>query len=280
MYIGRGYSDATGTATITIEGPLPPGADITVTVTGYNFVPYVGTVAVIGSTPDIEVTLTPYGVPIQIPAAGGSFEYNVAVTNNETSTQIFHFWMDVVLPGGTTLGPLLGPIAGTLDGGVSIDRDRIQNVPGSAPEGTYMYNAYVGVYGVSEWSADYFTFEKLTGDAGSEVNNWANDGEGFDVWDIDDTPDSRVPEAFSFTGNYPNPFNPVTTFSYQLSAYSYVKLEVFDLNGRRVSTLVDGWRSTGHHEATFDASDLASGIYLYRLQAAGEVVSGKMAFVK
>ena len=64
------------------------------------------------------------------------------------------------------------------------------------------------------------------------------------------------------------------------TGHSYVKLEVFDLNGRRVSTLVDGWRSTGRHEATFDASNLASGIYLYRIQAAGEVVSGKMAFIK
>jgi hypothetical protein len=59
-----------------------------------------------------------------------------------------------------------------------------------------------------------------------------------------------------------------------------VKLEVFDLNGRRVSTLVDGWRDAGNHEVTFDASHLASGIYLYNLSGESEVVSGKMVLVK
>jgi uncharacterized delta-60 repeat protein len=79
---------------------------------------------------------------------------------------------------------------------------------------------------------------------------------------------------------YPNPFNPVTEFSYQLSVASFVKLSVYDVTSRKVAELADGWSDAGPHEVMFDASDLASGIYLYRLKAGEKIVMGKMAFIK
>jgi uncharacterized delta-60 repeat protein len=88
------------------------------------------------------------------------------------------------------------------------------------------------------------------------------------------------PETFGFDGPHPNPFNPSTVFSYQLSVASIVKLSVYDLAGRKVAELIDGWRESGRHEVAFDATDFASGIYLYRIAAGEHVVMGKMAYIK
>ena len=65
--------------------------------------------------------------------------------------------------------------------------------------------------------------------------------------------------------NYPNPFNPETVISYQLSAVSFVKLKVFDLLGREITTLVDEEKPAGTYEVKFNANNLSSGIYFYTL---------------
>jgi flagellar hook assembly protein FlgD len=73
------------------------------------------------------------------------------------------------------------------------------------------------------------------------------------------------PEKFELYQNYPNPFNPTTTIAYQLSAESKVSLKVYDILGREVRTLVDGQQQAGYHQEVFDASRLASGVYVYRI---------------
>lgn len=76
-----------------------------------------------------------------------------------------------------------------------------------------------------------------------------------------------LPNEFALYQNIPNPFNPNTTIRYRLSAPSSVKLQVFDVQGRSVALLVDHQQQTGEHQVQFDASDLASGIYICRLLA-------------
>jgi hypothetical protein len=76
-----------------------------------------------------------------------------------------------------------------------------------------------------------------------------------------------VPSEFSLSQNYPNPFNPTTVISYQLPVTSNISLRVYNLLGQEVATLFEGIRQPGNYEATFDGSDLASGVYLYRLSA-------------
>ena len=75
-----------------------------------------------------------------------------------------------------------------------------------------------------------------------------------------------VPTETKLSQNYPNPFNPRTSISYQLVADSFVKLEVFDVLGRRVCTIVDGELQPGDHMVHWDGSALPSGVYYYRLQ--------------
>ena len=74
-----------------------------------------------------------------------------------------------------------------------------------------------------------------------------------------------VPTTYALGQNYPNPFNPSTVISYQLPADGFVTLKVYDVLGREVRTLVDEAKTTGRYEAKFDASNLASGIYFYRV---------------
>jgi photosystem II stability/assembly factor-like uncharacterized protein len=88
------------------------------------------------------------------------------------------------------------------------------------------------------------------------------------------------PSAFKLAQNYPNPFNPTTTIDYQLPSASFVKLDVFDALGRKVSTLVNERKSAGAHQVAFNAAGLASGTYFYKLQVGNTVETKKMMLVK
>ncbi len=89
-----------------------------------------------------------------------------------------------------------------------------------------------------------------------------------------------LPCTFSFNSPAPNPFNPTTTFSFTLSETSNVTLAVYDINGRLVSTLVDGHRNAGSYVIVFDGAGLASGVYVYHLDAGENQITGKMVLMK
>jgi hypothetical protein len=76
-----------------------------------------------------------------------------------------------------------------------------------------------------------------------------------------------VPLTFSLSQNYPNPFNPSTTISYQIPMRAHVSLIIYDMLGRGVVTLVDEVQEQGYRSVRFDAGNLSSGIYFYRLKA-------------
>jgi sugar lactone lactonase YvrE len=95
---------------------------------------------------------------------------------------------------------------------------------------------------------------------------------------------TALPTAFALGQNYPNPFNPSTIIPYQLTVGGHVRLEVFNLLGQRLATLVDAERSAGMHTARWDATDAAgraagAGVYIYRLSSGGQAVSRRMVLV-
>jgi hypothetical protein len=90
----------------------------------------------------------------------------------------------------------------------------------------------------------------------------------------------HVPTSFSLSQNYPNPFNPSTRIEFGLPRESHVKLEVFTMLGERVATLIDDTRPAGMYSLQFNASDLGSGLYLYRLSTAETFLSKKMLLLK
>ena len=85
---------------------------------------------------------------------------------------------------------------------------------------------------------------------------------------------------YALEQNYPNPFNPTTTISYALPNASHVTLKVYDMLGRVVATLVNQDQDQGHYTATFDASRLASGVYISRLTAGSFTKTMKMLMIK
>lgn len=91
---------------------------------------------------------------------------------------------------------------------------------------------------------------------------------------------SEIPEEIQLQQNYPNPFNPSTTIQYQLAEQSMVTLEIFDLHGKRMKTLVHQQQSPGAYTTRWDARNQASGLYLLRLKAGNEILNRKMLLVK
>ena len=89
-----------------------------------------------------------------------------------------------------------------------------------------------------------------------------------------------TPVAYDLFQNYPNPFNPATTLQYQLAAPGQVRLIVYDMLGREVSTLVNEKKGAGSHTVRFDAGRLASGVYFYRMEANGFVQTKKMTLLR
>ena len=101
----------------------------------------------------------------------------------------------------------------------------------------------------------------------------------FDVTDIDEAENSHL-TSFTLEQNYPNPFNPRTVIKFQVPSSKFVKLQVFDLLGREIQTLVNEQKPAGNYEVVFDGSGLASGFYIYKLQSGGATLSRKMLLLK
>jgi hypothetical protein len=89
-----------------------------------------------------------------------------------------------------------------------------------------------------------------------------------------------APFEFSLHQNYPNPFNPTTTITYDVSKSAYVKIEVFNILGEKVATLVNETKAPGEYHVTFDGTKFSSGVYLYRMLAGDFVSVKKLILVK
>ncbi len=89
-----------------------------------------------------------------------------------------------------------------------------------------------------------------------------------------------VPVDYRLEQNFPNPFNPVTTIKYQIPCAGNVTIEVFDINGKRISVLMDGFKDAGYYSLDFNVTGISSGIYFYRMTSGNFSDSKKMIVVK
>ncbi|MBU1651831.1 T9SS type A sorting domain-containing protein, partial [bacterium] len=234
----------------------------------------------IDTTPTSSVTLESAEDLIFISENGGSFEYTITIENHQSTSINCGVWMDVALPNGNVFPLLNVPV--TLPASQAISRPREQTVPPDAPPGVYAYQAHIGDYPTA-WSSSQISFIKI-----GETNNrgllvdWPASEPIFNTEKLQNS----SPSGFKL-GAYPNPFNPTTTLSYELRVAGSVLLNVYDIQGCEVAKLVDDYRDAGVHEVTFDASGLASGVYLYRLIHASSqkgqkhaTLTGKMVLLK
>lgn len=142
--------------------------------------------------------------------------------------------------------------------------------------------------GTATVSLDFDTTELDHGVYGFYVDVYSNDPDNklisipveLTVSGTVSVPGDEKPVALSLDQNYPNPFNPTTSIRFQLPEAGNVSLDVFNVVGQKVATLVNGNMSAGSHTVGFDASALSSGIYIYRIQTPSGTLSRKMMLVK
>jgi hypothetical protein len=91
---------------------------------------------------------------------------------------------------------------------------------------------------------------------------------------------NQIPEGFALEQNYPNPFNPTTNIEYTVPKTQHVSLTVYNELGQKVATIYDGMQKPGKYLATFNASELASGIYFYKLKSGSTVITKKLVLLK
>ncbi|MDP8232276.1 MAG: T9SS type A sorting domain-containing protein [Candidatus Zophobacter franzmannii] len=115
--------------------------------------------------------------------------------------------------------------------------------------------------------------------------NDCNDGFAYISFKSEDIENGIVPVQTELGNNYPNPFNPTTTISYNIANESDVKLEVYNIRGQKVTTVVNERMQPGYHSVIWDGKDkhnkqVSSGVYFYRLKADHKTLTKKMMLLK
>ena len=119
----------------------------------------------------------------------------------------------------------------------------------------------------------------VIGDYHGEHQIYLLDGENsLESCDVADA--VETPASFQLLGSYPNPFNPSTVIRFELDQTSAASLNVYDITGRKVASLLQGTLEAGEHQITFDASGMTSGVYFYTLQSEGRSLTGKMLLAR
>ncbi|MCP4631495.1 MAG: DUF362 domain-containing protein [candidate division Zixibacteria bacterium] len=227
--------------------------------------------SVLNELPVVSIDVIPNDLPVITPA-GSLFTFMGSLVNNIDTQQDVDVAIYLILPGGNHYGPLqqfdnipLAPYESSTYYNV------IQEIPSYALPGNYTYIAYCGKYPHSPWDSSSFDFT-ITGGTAKWTGDWDIDG-----WFSDK---GNQPETYELLVNYPNPFNSSTTISYRLSSPSKVKMEIYNLMGQKIETLIDERIEAGHHSVAWDASEYSSGIYFYRLTTGENSYYKRMVLLK
>ncbi len=227
----------------------------------------------------VTIDLAPFNPPVIVPPVGGTVYFEVTITNGTTEDFSGVAWANARKPNGD---PIFFqeqfPI--DLDSGEEVVYPWVQlNVPSWAPAGQYVFQGQIGEVFHEPVAEDHFPFTKLDGtNAGGTMNAWGL--EGFEP--AADATDSaaQLPDEFALNA-YPNPFNPSTTVTLALPQDGNFSVVVFDVQGRVVSTLTNGWHQAGVHTIQFNAQHLAAGMYFVQARGVDGVnVTQKLMLLK
>jgi parallel beta-helix repeat protein len=283
--------DSTLEISVTFDGHgLPLGPNNAVIFLGL-LAPYqsereIPVIVLIFSTDYTYISLTPDSLPITIPPEGGSFSCWARTFNATDFTYYFDLWIDATLPNGQSYGPIHKRQNHRFRPQYNTGYHLTQNVPGYAPPGEYSYNFKMGALPDQVDYQDSVSFTKLGSGSvsdGSEVSSWDLLGWGDEFVTYarkERTETALIPTEYSLSQNHPNPFNVTTTINYQLPVDGHVKLEVYDLVGRRVATLVDSEQRAGYRSVAWNASGMCSGLYFCRLTTGDFCDTRRMILVK
>ncbi len=229
--------------------------------------------------PTVHITVVPApGSPVIIPPSGIIFSFDVTIENNGTSTLNAQTWNTVSIE-NNEIGPIGGiPVTNiSVAAGGQFSTTFILEIPGGVRVGIFPFNQIVGTFPNVQLDRDTFTLIKSAGPTLTKA--------GMDDWGLSPTNEVTVPEKFALEQNYPNPFNPSTTIAYQLPSAETVRITIYDLTGRNVLELLNETKEAGSYTAKWDGRNqlggqVASGLYIYQIQAGQFTQSRKMLFMK
>jgi hypothetical protein len=144
------------------------------------------------------------------------------------------------------------------------------NVP--TADNFFIQTNYLGAFGDNNWAADW-TFI-------SQLGILNTDGSGTPTRVEERKISDAQPRDYTLSQNYPNPFNPSTNINYSVAKTGFVRLAVYNVLGQRIATLIEGIRTAGSYSVTWEASGMTSGMYFYRLEANGVVLTRKMLLAR
>jgi hypothetical protein len=188
---------------------------------------------------------------------------NIAIlyydSRNSSSTSIIEAWL-----------------ARSTDGGQTFVNEKLSSSPSPTNQpntdvrfGDYINVDYRGTRIVPIWTderAGGYNMETYTAiiDLATEINPISG----------------SIPDKFELSQNYPNPFNPITNIKYQIIENGFVNLKIYDIVGREIATLVNKNQTAGTYETKFDASNISSGVYFYKLTSGSFSDVKKLVVVK
>jgi hypothetical protein len=219
----------------------------------------------------LSIEIVPDDPPVTVPQ-GGSFGFTATLTNETGEPKVAEAWTMAIDSEGRTYGPLKASEGLGVAPYQSRSAHFNQTVSNLAPLGFYNYVAYCGDYPSTVVDSSFFQVEVIAGATGG--GGWVLTG-SFLQGDL-----AKLPADFALLGNYPNPFNASTQIRYELPTGGNVKLEVFNVLGKKVATLVNGVEGAGYKSITWDACDVSSGLYFYKLTAGDLSETKRMLLVK
>jgi hypothetical protein len=194
------------------------------------------------------------------------------VTSNQTSQNFTGTFQQMFV--------ISGYVRTALGGGIgSVVMNGLPTSPSTTPNGYYVDSVVSGWSGTVTPMKSGYNFSPTSVTYGNVVSTLIGDFIGESLTNVESS-SGPVLDRFALLQNYPNPFNPTTTIAFNLSSSSHASLGIFNMYGQRVATLVEGWKVAGLYQVRWNAANAPSGIYFYRLQAAGLVETRRMFLIK